>query len=535
MSAARTLSGSSSTVPAWRLIRERARAQHRELEGWLFSPEAQDLPLHELEREQERRAREVQRLLLEAALQARGVGDVGPAVEVTAAAPASAAPPDATPPSADAPAVPAGAARADTEPADADPAPSPRRHAQRRTQVRHPTTIFGEVALPRLGYGARGAASIHPLDAAAQLPARTYSYELQRRLCLAAVQSPFDEVIARVAEATGVTIPKRSAELLVREAAQDFDAFYAQRARPPGRTGPIVVAAVDGKGIPMVKPEQALRVVRRGKGQKANKKRMATVAAVFTQQRRVRTPAEVVESLFRSGPRPAGAAPRRPNGPEHKRVWASVVKSKDAVIADVVAEVETRDPRHRKDRAVVTDGERALQQRVTAALPGATVILDLLHVVEKLWKVAYYFHAEGSAAAVAWVRERALRILRGEVSQVVKGLRQSVTKRRWRGAKRETVLGVAAYYYRNRGRMKYDAYLAAGLPIASGSVEGACKNLIKDRMERSGMRWTLETAEAMVQLRAAYLSGDWETYWEFHIAADQARVHPEGRWEVVEE
>ena len=66
--------------------------------------------------------------------------------------------------------------------------------------------------------------------------------------------------------------------------------------------------------------------------------------------------------------------------------------------------------------------------------------------------------------------------------------------------------------------MRYDEYLARGWPIASGPVEGACKNLIKDRMERSGMRWTEEMAEAIVQLRAIYLSGDFDRYWSFHIA-----------------
>jgi hypothetical protein len=55
--------------------------------------------------------------------------------------------------------------------------------------------------------------------------------------------------------------------------------------------------------------------------------------------------------------------------------------------------------------------------------------------------------------------------------------------------------------------MRYHDYLASGWPIASGPVEGACKNLIKDRMERSGMRWTEQMAEAIVQLRAIYLSG----------------------------
>ena len=112
------------------------------------------------------------------------------------------------------------------------------------------------------------------------------------------------------------------------------------------------------------------------------------------------------------------------------------------------------------------------------------------------------------------------------------GIRQSVTKRGLFGAKRKTLCGVADYLHRNRARMRYDEYLAKGWPIASGPVEGACKNLIKDRMERSGMRWTEEMAEAIVQLRAIYLSGDFDRYWSFHIARDQQRLHP-GNWSVV--
>ena len=96
-----------------------------------------------------------------------------------------------------------------------------------------------------------------------------------------------------------------------------------------------------------------------------------------------------------------------------------------------------------------------------------------------------------------------------------------------------TLSGVANYLYRNRHRMRYDHYLAQGWPIASGPVEGACKNLIKDRMERSGMRWTQSMAEAVVKLRALYLSGDFNTYWDFHIREDQQRLYPPGRWAVV--
>lgn len=180
---------------------------------------------------------------------------------------------------------------------------------------------------------------------------------------------------------------------------------------------------------------------------------------------------------------------------------------------------------------IVTDGERALQHRVCETFSGVTLVLDLLHVLEKLWKAAYALHPEGSPEAAAFVYQRAKRILEGQVSQVVKGLRQIATKRKLTGAKAKTLHDVAGYYQRNRERMRYDTYLANGWPIASGAVEGACKNLIRDRFERSGMRWTLETAEALLRLRAIHLSGDFDPYWEFHVNHDQQRLHP--AWQVV--
>ena len=117
--------------------------------------------------------------------------------------------------------------------------------------------------------------------------------------------------------------------------------------------------------------------------------------------------------------------------------------------------MQRRDPAGSKTRVALTDGERALQIRVEDKL-GVILILDLMHVLEKLWKAAYVFHPEGSVAADCWVLDRALSILFGEVGQGVKGIRQSITKRRLYGAKRETLLGVTGYLYRNRARMRYD-------------------------------------------------------------------------------
>jgi hypothetical protein len=461
------------------------------LEAWLAFRSTLQLPLHQIESQQQIKGREVQRLLLQAHLQRRGDGDVGPALRVPQAA---------------------GEAL----------------YSHRRLSTRGLKTIFGPVEIHRMGYSRDGAPSIYPLDRALALPARSFSYELQRRLVKAAVQNPFLESVQTIAELTGVSVSKRSLEEILPDAAQDFDGFYRQRSATPA-TGSILVAAVDGKGIPMVKPGGAQLAHRLTKGQKANKKRMATVATVFTRAPWVRTPQQVIESLFPSSRRPASDEPAPPR-PENKRVWASLLKGKTTVIQEVAEEMERRDPTRSLTRLALTDGERALQIRVDRKL-NVTLILDLMHVLEKLWKAAYVFHAEGSLAADLWVLDRTLRILFGEVGQVVKGIRQSITKRALSGPKRKTLNGVAGYLYRNRRHMRYDEYLARGWPIASGPVEGACKNLIKDRMERSGMRWTELMAEAIVQLRAIYLSGDFDAYWEFHIQQDQRRLYP--TWIVV--
>jgi len=475
---------------------QRARQEFSGLEAWLSSQEVLQAPLHEVESKQELKGREVQRLMLQAHIEQRGNGDVGPALRVTEGGKETLL-------------------------------------TQRRLRKRRLKTIFGPIEIVRMSYARRGEESILPLDEALQLPARIFSYELQKRMVKAAVQGPFDEVRERMEETSGLSIPKRSLEEVIKDAARDFDAFYASRSpQPSSRTAPILVAAVDGKGIPMVKSERAQRVVRPGKGRKANKKRMATVATVFTRKPWMRSPEDVVESLFRTGPRSRTEEEEARPRPEAKRVWASLIKGKAAVIAEVAEEMHRRDPEKKKTHVALTDGERALQILVKKML-NVILILDLLHVLEKLWKAAYVFHAEGSCEAEQWVHTRALMILRGKVGQVVKGLRQVATKRRLRGAKRKTTLGVARYLYRNRNRMRYDQYLAKGLPIASGAVEGACKTLIKDRMERSGMRWTEAMAEAMVKLRAIYLSGDLNCYWRFHIEQDQQRLHPSGRWIVV--
>ena len=118
-------------------------------------------------------------------------------------------------------------------------------------------------------------------------------------------------------------------------------------------------------------------------------------------------------------------------------------------------------------------------------------ILDLYHVLDRLWDAAHCFHSEGSDEGKQFVEERLKKVLEGNVGYVIGGLRQMATKRRVRGGKKKEISDITGYFGKNRSRMRYEEYLKAGFPIGTGVVEGACRNLVKDRMERSGMHFSI--------------------------------------------
>ncbi|MGH9185118.1 MAG: hypothetical protein ACRD0U_04775 [Acidimicrobiales bacterium] len=181
---------------------------------------------------------------------------------------------------------------------------------------------------------------------------------------------PFDEAVHVIAEMTGARIPKRSAEQVVIDAAADVDSFYEQRASTTGALArrDIVVGAIDCKGIPMVKPEPARRVARRKKGEKPQKKKMATVAAVFACAPRRRTPEAVLRSLFCDETVPKRRTQRQ--RPKDKRVWASLVAGKDNFIADVKAEMTRRDPERSSAKQIIERYARrmTIEQRLAEAI-----------------------------------------------------------------------------------------------------------------------------------------------------------------------
>jgi len=413
-------------------------------------------------------------------------------------------------------------------------------HTHQRLHSRSITIIFGEVTLDRQGYGGRDLESLHPLDAELNLPPESYSHTLQRRIAEAAAKESFDEVVTTIRNQTGVKVPKRQTEQSACRAAQDFELFYqqqrSQNAREVKKAGEILALTVDGKGIPMRKidlreatrqaaEERKPRLKHRlSKGEKTKTKRMGTVAAVYTIAPFMRTPEQIVGEF---GP-VREALPRRPR-PEDKRVWASIKHPPEMIIDQAFKEATRRDPKHTKQWVALVDGNETQLDflRLAAKDYGVelVIILDLIHVLEYLWKAAWAFHTPGDRAAEAWVGERLAEILRGRSSYVAAGMTRSATLRGLKAKERAPIDDCADYLLKYREFLHYDRYLAKGYPIATGVIEGACRYLVKDRMEITGARWRLESAEAVLRLRSLRASGDFDEYWEFHLQQEYQRNH----------
>lgn len=148
-----------------------------------------------------------------------------------------------------------------------------------------------------------------------------------------------------------------------------------------------------------------------------------------------------------------------------------------------------------------------------------------MHVLGYMWKAAHAFHPRHSKEAEEWVFERLLAVLNGRAGYVAGGMRRSATLRTLSASKRRPVDKCANYLLKYSSYLRYDNCLARGLPIATGVIEGACRHLVKDRMEITGARWSLSGAEAVLQLRAIHCSGDFEEYWKFHECQEKRRNH----------
>jgi hypothetical protein len=397
-------------------------------------------------------------------------------------------------------------------------------------------TVFGEVVVDRYAYRAKNQANLHPADGALNLPPGRHSHGLARLSAVESSRGSFDEAVTAIGRCTGVQVGKRQVEQLARASAADFDDFYSVSPRHRCAQGDVMVISADGKGIVM--RHEALREAtakaaaasaakletRVSKGEKKDRKRMATVGSVYEVTLLPRTSADIMA--------PSSTPEReRREAPKAKNKWltASVAHDAAAVVASLFDEAQRRDPAHARTWVALVDGNchqiDRIKTEAAARNHDVTIVIDFIHVLEYLWSAAWSFFPEGDPQAERWVMEKATAVLDGKASTVAASIRRKATTLRLDANKRAGADKCAKYLLNKQDHLAYPTALTNGWPIATGIIEGACRHLVKDRLDITGARWGLDGAEAILKLRAIRSNGDFDDYWNFHINQERHRVH----------
>lgn len=417
-------------------------------------------------------------------------------------------------------------------------------------------SIFGVLFIERHVYapGPKKQVAWAPLDARLGLPAGEQSYVLEDWVQRVCVKESFAEGVGSLRDLLGVNTSVRAAEVMTRKMAAYADHFSETAAAfDPSSEQEIVVLAADGKGVPMRRPlEQRLqehRAVtavpeaaesaapdqqpsagpkpkRLKKGEKRTRKQMAYVGAVYSIAPFKRSAEEVVNELRRK--QRQADRPR----PQNKQVFAEMTRFREGQVINGQVRCFARLAMSAVFRAgsaktlvCLMDGQRSLWALKEGWFGRAIGVLDIFHVLERVWQVAHACHGEGTRAAELQVDQHLRLLLEGKVGYVVGVCKRLLGQHHLKGSRAKTVQETITYFENNKQYMKYDEYLAAGYPIGTGVAEGACRHFVKDRMELSGMRWEIEGAQAMLSLRALYLNDQWDDFVEHRIQAEQERLY----------
>jgi hypothetical protein len=418
-----------------------------------------------------------------------------------------------------------------------------------RSDTVHPRplrTIFGGHCLYAFQYSAgdKRPIELKPIDARINLPEGKNSYLLQEFSQLFCVDKAFAVGAEHFDRVFQQTLSVDVLESDNRTMGKQAEEFLEQLPQPSAlEEGEFLILTADGKGVPLVK-EDARQIPVFGEKERPGNRRMATLGCIYSVDPWVRTPEEIVAALFRKDSDHAEIGRPKPVGKHYRAYFTQEGLEGEEAIPSAYGTcswlTEELQKRWQPGQAVVRimDGQPSLWEASDRCLEDfrralteqgrsylLVDILDIIHVSGYLWRAGKVFESHKEHQE-AFVENRLLRILRGEVVGVVMGMRRMASRKGLRGKSLKEIRTVCNYLEKNAERMRYDEYLRLGYPIASGVIEGACRHIIKDRMERGGMRWRLAGAQAMLNVRCVSASSEWDNFGTWRQTKEALRVHP---------
>jgi len=422
-------------------------------------------------------------------------------------------------------------------------------------------SLFGKFTLKRAVYGTRKGqpAVCIPLDTRLQLPEEEYSYPLQELTQHLTTEVSYTTAKTLLNKLLNLDVTVDSMERINQHAGEMMPAFREAQTAPAATTeAELLVVTADGKGVPIRHAKDVARIAdqKLTSGPKPDRKRMAVVGAVYTIEPYPRTPEDIVEALFCEPNQATDKKKAKRPSPKNKRVVAHLTREVDgtefkatestfewlskqvnergrlsqnqstapALVSDVT-------PTEKKVYLAMMDGQESLWNQVKLLKEtypeGQWVeILDLMHVNSYLWDAACAVHPGDKKQQLIFMKNRVMLVLEGKVEGIISELQETSSKRHLNKSLQKVVATVCRYFSNNQHRMKYNEYLAAGYPIATGVIEGACRHFVKDRMERAGMRWSIGGAQAMLHLRSANLNGDLDEFSQYRIQQQAEKLYP---------
>lgn len=359
-------------------------------------------------------------------------------------------------------------------------------------------SVFGEHRPRRYVYAPRAGQKVAcvPFDARVSLPEGQYSYLLQDWAQGFAVDLAYRQVCSGLERVLNLKLGVSLLERHNQAMATPVKPFWETVETTPSEAGELIVISADGKGVPIRNPDRS-RVIEahaHKRGPKPDRKRMAIVGAAYDMQPYCRTPRQVCEALFRrrNEPPPESTTPRPQ--PIAKLVRAQLpsvddngeaVSARAPLFAWLGEQLHQRDPEGDKPVVVLIDGQHCLWEDARQILRGRkrVEILDLLHATAKLWEVVHTFHSPDSHEALARMKVYTSMLLKGKVVDLIHWFGHLAEQAKLKGQALKRVDDVRGYFANHRHRMRYHRYLAKGYPIATGVIEGACRHVVKDRLE----------------------------------------------------
>jgi len=420
-------------------------------------------------------------------------------------------------------------------------------HRSETVQKRGLRSIFKEHSFESFVYsrGAKQKIELRPIDARLNLPEHKASHLLQEFTQLFCIEKAFGVGAEQFERIFGQKISVDVLENINRDMGVQADKFLNEELPKPKakKEGELLILTADAKGVPLVKAD-AQQVPAFDKKERPGNRRMATLGCAYTVDPFVRTPEQIVAALFRD-PTVSQPLEDRPEACfKHYRSYFAYNPPGEEPIPGAVRTwtwlAEETAKRHQSKQPIIRlmDAQPILWNSADACLDdflkesreaGEEIVLidiiDILHVSSYIWRAAKVLHSHKEHQE-AFAEARLLWILRGEVASVVKGLRRKASLDKLEGSDLKEIETVCNYFENNAERMRYDEYLKAGYPIATGVIEGACRHVIKDRMEQGGMRWTLVGAESMLNLRSVNASSEAEEFHRWRQEEEAQRVHP---------